>query len=103
MIGTITVDGAPIRHVEGFKYLGSYVRSMGRDIDERCKVASRAYGRCLPVWKALVRMETKMRVSLSLVREDSRIANICFDLARKALTKKTKKRNPDGDDHSLVS
>ena len=41
--GTITVEGAPIERVKDFKYLGSYVGSVSRDIEERCKAASRAY------------------------------------------------------------
>jgi hypothetical protein len=39
--GTITLDGVPIDRVEDFKYL-AYVGSVGRDIDEPCKAASRA-------------------------------------------------------------
>jgi hypothetical protein len=37
---------------EDLNYIGSYVRSVGRDIDERCKAASRTYDSLLPVWKA---------------------------------------------------
>jgi hypothetical protein len=48
---TITLDGVPIDRVEDLKHLGSYVGSVGRDIKERCKAASRAYGRAMPVWK----------------------------------------------------
>ncbi len=59
--GTITVDGAAIERVDDFKYLGSYVGSVDRDISERCKAASRAYGRLLPVWK------TKLRVFKTMV------------------------------------
>ena len=65
--GTITVDGVPIERVEDFKYLGSYVGSVGRDIEERCKAASRAYGRLMSVWKAPLRVETKLRVFKAMV------------------------------------
>ncbi len=60
--GKITVDGVPIKRVEDFKYLGTSVGSVGRDIEERCKAASRAYGCLMPVWKAPLRVETKLRV-----------------------------------------
>ena len=65
--GTITVHGVPIERKEDFKYLGSYVGSVDRDIEERCKAASRAYGRLMPVWKAPLRVETKLRVFKAMV------------------------------------
>ena len=65
--GTIMVDSAPLERVEDFKYLGSYVGSVGRDIEERCKAASRAYGRLMPVWKTPLRVETKLRVFKAMV------------------------------------
>jgi hypothetical protein len=65
--GTITVEGAPIERVDDFKYLGSYVGSVSRDIDERCKAASRAYGRLMPVWKAPLQLQTKLRVFKTMV------------------------------------
>jgi hypothetical protein len=65
--GTITVDGVPIERVEDFKYMGSYVGSVGRDIEERCKAASRAYGRLMPVWNTPLRVETKLRVFKAMV------------------------------------
>jgi hypothetical protein len=61
--GTITVDGAPIERVADIKYLGSYFRSVARDIDERCK----AYGCLLPVWTCPLRVQTKLRVFKAMV------------------------------------
>jgi hypothetical protein len=58
----MSVDGAPMNRVEDFKYLSTYVGSVGRD-----KAASRAYGRLMPVWKALLRVETKLRVFKAIV------------------------------------
>ncbi len=57
--GTITVDGVPIDRVEYLKYPESYVRSVGRDINEHCKADKL-------VWKAL-RVETKLRVFKAMV------------------------------------
>ena len=44
---------------EDLNYIGSYVRSVGRDINERCKADKL-------VWKAL-RVETKLRVFKAMV------------------------------------
>jgi hypothetical protein len=41
--------------------------SVDRDIEERCKAASRAYGRLMPVWKAPLRVETNLRVFKAMV------------------------------------
>ena len=65
--GTIIVNCAPIDRVEDYKYLGSNVGSVGRDNDERCKAASRAYGRLMPVWKASLRVETRLRAFNAMV------------------------------------
>ena len=40
---------------------------MGRDIEERCKAACRAYGRLMLVWKTPLRVETKLRVFKAMV------------------------------------
>ncbi len=42
--GTITVGGPPNERVDDLEYLGSYVGSVDRDIDELCHAASRAKG-----------------------------------------------------------
>jgi hypothetical protein len=55
------------RTLEDFNYLGYYVKSVNRDIDERCKAASRAYDRLIPVWTAPLRLQTKLRVFKAIV------------------------------------
>ncbi len=53
------MDAAPIEFAEDFKYLG--------DIHERCKVASRAYDSLVHVWKATLRVQTKLRLFKAMV------------------------------------
>jgi hypothetical protein len=49
------------------KYLGFYVRPVNRDIDDRCKVSFRAYGRLMPL-----RLQTKLRVLKTRVDHELR-------------------------------
>ena len=101
--GTITVEGAPIERVKDFKYLGSYVGSVSRDIEERCKAASRAYGRLMPVWKAQLGLQTKLRVFKAMVepvlfyacetwpltvRREKRLTSHWFKLIRQILNRR---------------
>ncbi len=55
--GRITVDTARIQRVYDFNYLRS---SVGRDIEERRKAASRAYDCLMPVWKVPLRVQTNL-------------------------------------------
>ncbi len=53
--------------MEDFKYLGSYVGSVDRDIEERYKAASRAYGSLMLAWKEPLRAVKKLRVLKAMV------------------------------------
>ena len=50
--GEIRVGDDLIERVEEFKYLDSCIGSVDKDIDVRCKAASRQFGRLLPLWQA---------------------------------------------------
>ncbi len=50
--GELLLACVPLERVDDFKYLGSYIGSVDRDINERCIAASRAFGRLLPIWQA---------------------------------------------------
>jgi len=61
------VGASPIARVDDFKYLGSYIGSVDADILARCKAATQAFGRLLPVWKAPLQVPTKLRVFKTMV------------------------------------
>jgi hypothetical protein len=63
----LVVGDAPLERVQDFKYLGSFIGSVDRDIEERRKAASRAFGRLTPVWKAPLTVKTKLRVFKTMV------------------------------------
>jgi hypothetical protein len=66
--GELRVDGERIEAVDDFKYLGSFIGSVDKDIEARCNAASRAFGRLMNVWKGPLEMETKLEVFKTVVQ-----------------------------------
>jgi hypothetical protein len=65
--GEVRVGDVVLERVEDFKYLGSQIGSVDLDVQGRCRAASRAFGRLMPVWKSPMAAEVKLRAFKAMV------------------------------------
>ena len=63
--GELRLEGAVLKRMDEFKYLGTYVGSVDTDIDARLRAADQMIGRLTPIWKLpLNKVSTRSRLKL---------------------------------------